>query len=121
MGVDYRLCRLGRIIREQDQIQVARRDLPFTDKPRRNPANQPGPIVAPEENHRELIDFSGLDQREGFEQFIQCTEAAREDDERIRIFDEHRLAAKKYRKFTSVSTYGLAPCSNGNSILQPTE
>ena len=28
---------------------------------------------------------------------------------------------KKYRKFTSVSTYGLAPCSKGSSMLQPME
>ena len=95
MGINDDLRRFGGIVRQQQQVEIAGRHLTFSHQTRADPANQSGPIVAAEQDHRELINFSGLDQREGLEQFIQCTEPTWEDDERIRVLDEHRFAHKE--------------------------
>ncbi len=39
-----------------------------------------------------MSDLAGLDQRERLEQLVHRAEAAREDDERLRVLHEHRLA-----------------------------
>ena len=50
-----------------------------------------GPVVPAEEDDRELIDLAGLDERQRLERFVERAEAAGEDDERVRVLDEHRL------------------------------
>ncbi len=58
----------ARIVGEQHQIEVARRDLPLAEHARLQPADESGPVVAAEQDHRELIDLSRLDQRQRLEQ-----------------------------------------------------
>ena len=55
------------------------------------PAHEAGPVVPAEEDHGELVDLAGLDQRERLEQLVERAEAAGKDDERVRVLDEHRL------------------------------
>ena len=39
-----------------------------------------------------MVDLAGLDERQRLEQLVEGAEATGEDDERLRIFHEHRLA-----------------------------
>ena len=81
-AVDHRVRRFGRIVGQQHQVHVARRDLPLAEHARLQPAHEPGPVVAAEQDHRELVDLPRLDQRQRLEQLVERAEAAGEDDER---------------------------------------
>src|SRR5687768_17047246 len=87
----HRARRLGGIVRDEDEIHVARRDLLLEQHARLEPANQPCPVVPAHQNHRELIDLPGLDEGQRLEELIERPEPAGEDDEGDRVFDEHRL------------------------------
>src|SRR5258708_882542 len=89
--LDDGVRRLRRIIRHQEEIEVAGGYLLLDEHAGLQPAEQPSPIVPPEENDRKLIDLSRLDQRQGLERFIERAETARKDDEGARVLDEHRL------------------------------
>src|SRR5687767_5980691 len=69
--------------------------------------------MASEENHRELVDLPGLNQREGLEQLIQGTEAAGEDDERHRVLDEHRLPHEEVAEVDEAVDVGVGTLLEG--------
>lgn len=50
------------------------------------------PVIGPHEDDREVIEFIRLDKSQGFEQFVECAEAAGHDDEGVAIFDQHHFA-----------------------------
>src|SRR5262249_13143345 len=50
------------------------------------------------EDDRKMFDFFGLDEREGFKQFVHRPKATREDDKGMGIFDKHSLAYKEVAK-----------------------
>src|SRR5258708_33099880 len=89
--LDDGVRRLRRIIRHQEEIEVAGGYLLLDEHAGLKPAEQACPIVAPKENDRKLIDLSRLDQRQRLECFIERAETARKDDEGARVLDEHRL------------------------------
>ena len=51
---------------------------PSLEHARLEPANQAGPVVPAEQDHRELIDLARLNQRQRLERFVERAEAARE-------------------------------------------
>src|SRR5688500_11081874 len=87
----HRVRRFSRIVGENHEIDVARPDLPLGQHPSLQPPYEARPVRPAEENHRELIDLPGLDQRHRLEQLVERTETARKDDERNGVLDEHRL------------------------------
>src|SRR5512142_767140 len=89
---DDRVRRFHRIVGDEQQIEIARRDLLLDEHARLEPAQKTGPVVPAEEDHRELVDLSRLDERERLERLIERPEAARKDDERGRVLHEHELA-----------------------------
>src|SRR5205814_1464013 len=95
---DHRLRRLARIVGHQDEIEIAGRDLAFAEHARLEPADEARPIGAAEHDHRELVDLAGLDERQRLERLVERAEAARKDDERARVLDEHRLPHEKVAK-----------------------
>src|SRR5262245_384713 len=90
-GRDHRLSRLVWIVREQNEIEIAWRDLLLAGHAGLQPPDETRPVVSPEHDHRELIDLSRLNEGERLEAFVERAETAGEDDERVRVFDEHRL------------------------------
>src|SRR5687767_5418287 len=92
VAVEDRLARLLHVVGDDQALEVARRDLPFDQQRALDPIQQPLPVRAPEQDHREVLDLPRLDQRERLEQLVQRAEAAREDDKSLRVLDEHRLA-----------------------------
>src|SRR6266699_1299320 len=81
--LNHSVRRLLRIIGQENEIEVARRDLRFAQDARLNPANQSRPIVPAEHDERELIDLARLNERERLERFVERTEAAGKNDERV--------------------------------------
>src|SRR5450759_1925029 len=88
---DYRLRRLSWIVGHEHEIQISLRDLAVAQDSSLQPAKQPRPVVATEENDGEPVDLSRLNECECLEQLIQRAEPAGEDNERHRVLDEHRL------------------------------
>ena len=62
-----------------------------------DPVEQAAPIVGADEHNREVRDLGGLYQRQGFEQFIERSEAAGHGDEPLRIFQEDGLPVLKQK------------------------
>ena len=46
----------------------------------------------PAQDHREVVDLAGLDERQRLEQLVERAEPAGKDDEALRVLHEHRLA-----------------------------
>src|SRR5450759_1031566 len=88
---DYRLRRLGWIVGHEHEIQISLRDLAVAQDSSLQPAQQPRPVVATEENDGEAVDLSRLNECECFEQLVEGAKTAGEDNECHRILDEHRL------------------------------
>jgi len=53
------------------------------------------PELFAHDDDRELFDFFGLDEDEGFEDFVHGSESAWHDDEGFGVFDEHDFAYKE--------------------------
>src|SRR5947209_4954880 len=56
-------------------------------------------IFSIDDNRHFLADLTGLDKREAFEEFIECTEAARKDYERLAQVREPELAHEEVMEF----------------------
>src|ERR1022692_2447842 len=82
----------GGIVRDGQQILVARGDLALGEDPAADPGQQPGPVLAADQHDRELRDLAGMDQGERLEQLVQGAEPARQHHERLRVLDEDGLA-----------------------------
>src|SRR5262245_44235396 len=78
----------GRIHSFQN-IEILGGDHLFTQQRTSHPIQQSLPVISPDENHGERLNLTCLDQRNRFEQFVECAESARQDDERDRVFHEH--------------------------------
>src|SRR5204863_3119775 len=59
------------------------------------PLREAAPVFRSEQDHREVFHLPGLDQRKRLEQLVHRPVTPGEDDERGRVFDEHRLADEK--------------------------
>src|SRR5690349_19014821 len=90
--VDHCVRSLMRIVRENHQVDVSRGDLSLGKNARLQPSEQARPVMPSEQDHGELKYLARLNESDRLEQFVESPEAARENDERRRIFDEHRLA-----------------------------
>ena len=53
------------------------------------------PEILAEQEDRHRLHLAGLDEREKFEKFIECAEAAREDRNRLGAQEEMHLAQRK--------------------------
>ena len=56
------------------------------------PVDEAGPEIGAEEDDGEGVELAGLDEGEGFEEFVHGAKAAGEADEGVAVFDEHDLA-----------------------------
>src|SRR5438067_1362365 len=92
VALDDRRDRHAGIVREDQELEVFRRDYPLLERPRRDPVQQRLPVAAAEEDDREVEHLAGLDQRQRLEQLVERAEAAREDHEALGRLHEHRLA-----------------------------
>jgi len=71
------------LVRDAQQVQVARRDLALASYRVAHPGQQARPVGAVDQHDRELGDLAGLDQRERLEQLVQGAEPARQHHERL--------------------------------------
>ncbi len=83
---------LRRVIGDPHELQIGRGDLAAGDQRVTDPGEQPGPVLAANQDDREFRNLSGLHQGERLEQLVQGAEPARQDDECLRVLDEDRLA-----------------------------
>ena len=58
---------LARIVHELHAFQIARRDRPRRHGFVLQSFPEPAPVLAPEQDDGKIVDFSGLDQGQGFE------------------------------------------------------
>ena len=86
-----------------------------------DPVEQPLPVIAAEEDDREVEHLAGLDQGQRLEQLVQGPEAAGEHDEPLRRLHEHRLAGVEVPERDADVEYGFGSCSCGSSMLKPTD
>ncbi len=60
-----------------------------------HPVEEAVPVGVAHQDHREVPDLAGLDQRQRLEQLVEGPEAAGHDHERVRVLHEHRLAGEE--------------------------
>ncbi|CAO5250554.1 hypothetical protein FAGKG844_40214 [Frankia sp. AgKG'84/4] len=84
--------RLVHIIGDRHDVQVGLLDETGPQGGFPQPVDQPGPVVGADEDDREPGDLAGLDEGEGLEQLVEGAQPAGQDDESLRVLDEHRLA-----------------------------
>src|SRR5688500_11354326 len=90
VAIQDRLPRLLHVIGDDQALEVIGRDLALAEYRPLDPIQQPLPIRAAEQDHWEILNLPRLDQGQRLEQLVQRAEAARKDDERLRVLDEHR-------------------------------
>src|SRR6266567_4704382 len=95
VSLDHEPTNLLGVIREHQQADIFLADLVSGQHGITNPVNQPAPELRIIENDGEVAHFLRLDERQRFKQFIHRAEAAGEDHERLRVFNEHGLAHEK--------------------------
>src|SRR5687767_12162852 len=83
---------LERVVGERQELQVGRRDVALAQHPLAHPVDEPSPVVRADQDHRELGDLAGLDERERLPELVHRAEAAGEDHEAAGVADEHDLA-----------------------------
>src|SRR5690348_15421514 len=62
--------RLPRAIGDGEELQIGRGDLAFSRHPFPQPLREPLPIRLAEQDHRKMLHFPGLDQRQRLEQLV---------------------------------------------------
>src|SRR4051812_38392117 len=98
VAIDDQPLRLLDRIGDHQQAEGLGGNLPFRQHCVLDPAPQPAPVRAAEEDDREVLDLAGLDQGQRLEEFVECAKPAGKDDERRRVLDEHRLAHEEITK-----------------------
>src|SRR3954451_23749465 len=91
-GGAYALDHLVEVIADDEQVEVLRGDHALAEGALAQPVDQPVPVGRVDQADRELVDLAGLDQRQRLEELVERAEAAGQDDERVRVADEHDLA-----------------------------
>ena len=91
MVEDGRDHRVG-IVDHLDQVHVFGIDHVLRHQPRTEPVEQAGPELRADQDQRDAWSLAGLDQAEGFQQFVQRAEAAGHHHIRGGDLDEHVLA-----------------------------
>src|SRR5215471_7352262 len=79
---------LLRIVRELEQIKVARADIFCSFHTVLHPADQALPMLLPKKDQRELGNALSLHECEHFEKFIQRAESTRHEHETYAVFHE---------------------------------
>src|SRR4051794_14908403 len=83
---------LGDVVGERDQFEVDRADSAGGRHGAADPVQEARPVLTAVEDDREPGDLAGLYQGERLEQLVERAEATGQDDEGLRVLDEHRLA-----------------------------
>src|SRR5215510_5074615 len=89
----------------------------FADRPR--PGHIPEKvyqrrvIVLAHEYYGKIEDFAGLNQSQRLEQFVHRADAARQNHERIRVFDEHDFPHEEVAEFEHRVEVGVWPLLEG--------
>ena len=86
---------LVEVVGEVHEVEVLRRDLALGEHRVAQPAEQAAPVRRAHEHDGERRDLAGLHQGERLEQLVEGAEAAGEDDERLGVLHEHRLAREE--------------------------
>ena len=79
-------------VRDDQQIQILRRDGPTFEQSALDPLKEAFPVAAPVEHDRKPADLAGLHERERLEELVEGPESAWEDDKPIGELHEHRLS-----------------------------
>ena len=82
--------RLVDAVGHQQQVEVAGVNRLLHDHALEKLHQRP-PVRGAYEDDRELPDLSGLDERQGFEEFVHRAEATRQRDERVGVLEEKHL------------------------------
>ena len=107
------------LIHDMQQVDVLGTDVSHHQNSLLHPIDHPAPVVAAHEHHRESPDLLGLNEREGFEQFIHGTEASRKDHVRYGIFYEHELAHEEIPELHLDVLEGIGRLLHGELDVQP--
>src|SRR4051794_6979709 len=91
---DRRRYFLG-VLAHREQVHVLRTDLPALQQLRADPVHQAAPVVAADEDDREVADLVRLAERQRLEELIERSEPARQHDEADRIANEEELAREE--------------------------
>src|SRR4051812_35900211 len=83
------------VVTHLDQIEVGRVYLAVGKHRRAQPVDQAGPVRRVVEHDRKGRDLAGLHQRQRLEQLVHRAEATRQNDERLRVLDEHRFTREE--------------------------
>src|SRR5919204_3481422 len=97
------LRRLVGIVGEPQKFHVVGRKIGARKALLMKPGEKPMPVRLSEEDDREVLDLSGLRERQRLEQLVEGAKAAGEDDEAARVLDEHRLAREEVAKLDAQS------------------
>src|SRR5260370_30852960 len=73
------------------QLQVLFRNLTLLHRIVANPIQQSLPVSRVKEDHGEVADLLGLNQRQCFKEFVERAKTARKDNETKAVLDEHHL------------------------------
>src|SRR6266536_3489624 len=84
VALDHDLHRSFGVVGHKEEVDVLRRDHPLRQQFLSHPFEQLAPVVAVEEDDREVENLSGLDQRQRLEQLVDRAEAAGKDDKTLR-------------------------------------
>src|SRR5947209_6582186 len=83
------------VISHMHQVEVDVIDLVLTKHRGPQPVDQSTPVRAAEQDHRERRHLAGLHQGQRLEQLVHGAKATRQDDERLCVLHEHRLAREE--------------------------
>jgi len=112
-GRHQAIAHLERIVGERHQLQVVRLDVPLVEHPLAHPVHEPAPVAAAHEQHRELGDLPGLDERERLPELVHRPVTAREDHEPAGVAHEHDLAREEIVEVERDVAVGVAALLEG--------
>ena len=89
---DHDVANLLRLVDDVNAVHILLGDVVHGQHAVAQPADEAGPVLTAEEDHREVGDLLGLDQHQRAEELIERAEAAGECHEGLGVLDEHHLA-----------------------------
>src|SRR4051794_37620567 len=117
-GGAYALDHLVEVIADDEQVEVLRGDHALAEGALAQPVDQPVPVGRVDQADRELVDLAGLDQRQRLEELVERAEAAGQDDERVRVADEHDLAREEVVELERVGDVAVGVLLEGQLDVQ---
>src|SRR5258708_13013913 len=86
---------LARVVGQEQQTSILRKNLLGSQHHVSNPANQSAPVLRVIQNNGEVTYFFCLNQQERLKEFIHCPKASPKDHKALRVSAEHPLPHDK--------------------------